>query len=63
MASYSKLRRLQAKSKVQTDVLYKLLFADDIAENAIRGKMQGAVDRMSQACDNFDLKINTKRLR
>ena len=25
--------------------------------------MQGAVDRMSQAFDNFDLAINTKRLR
>ena len=28
------LRRLQAKSKVQTDVVDKLLNADDLAENA-----------------------------
>ena len=27
------LRRLQAKSKVQTDVLVKLLYADDIPDN------------------------------
>ena len=28
------LRRLQAKSKMQTDVVDKLLYADDLAENA-----------------------------
>ena len=28
------LRRLQVKSKVQTDVVDKLLYADDLAENA-----------------------------
>ena len=28
------LRRLQAKFKVQTDVVVKLLYADDLAENA-----------------------------
>ena len=28
------LRRLQANSKVQTDVVDKLLYADDLAENA-----------------------------
>ena len=29
---------------------------DDLAENAkLEAKMQGAVDRMSQACYNFDL--------
>ena len=58
------LRRLQAKSKVQTDVVDKLLYADDLAENAkSEEKMQGAVDRMSKACDNFQLTISTKRLR
>ena len=38
------LGRLQAKSKVQTDVLDKLLYADDLAENAkSEAKMQGCV--------------------
>ena len=58
------LRRLQAKSKMQTDVVDKLLYADDLAENAkSEEKMQGAVDSMSKACDNFQLTISTKRLR
>ena len=58
-----KLRRLQGKSNVQTGVLDKLLYTD-LAENAIsEAKMQGSVDRMSQACANFDLIISTKRLR
>ena len=56
------LRRLQAKSKVQTNVVDKLLYADDLAENAkSEEKMQGAVDRMSKACDNFQLTIGTKK--
>ena len=56
------LRRLQAKSKVQTDVVDKLLYADDLAENAkSEEKMQGTVDRMSKACDNFQLTISTKK--
>ena len=54
------LRRLQAKSKVQTYVVDKLLYADDLAENAkSEEKMQGAVDPMSKACDNFQLTIST----
>ena len=54
------LRRLQAKSKVQTDVVDKLLYADDLAENAkSEEKMHGDVDRMSKACDNFQLIIST----
>ena len=56
------LRRLQAKSKMQTDVVDKLLYADDLAENAkSEEKMQGAVDSMSKACDNFQLTISTKK--
>ena len=56
------LRRLQAKSKVQTDVVDKLLYADDLAENAkSEEKMQGDVDRISKACDNFQLTISTKK--
>ena len=43
------LRRLQAKSNVQTDVLDKLIYTDGLVENAkIETKMQGAVDRMWQ---------------
>ena len=56
------LRRLQAKSKVQTDVVDKLLYADDMAEKAeSETKLLGAVDRMSKACDNFQLTISTKK--
>ena len=52
--------KLQAKSEVQTDVLDKLLYADDLAENAkTETKMQGSVDRMSQTCANFHLAIST----
>ena len=55
------IRWLQAKSKVQTVVLDKLLYADDLAENAkTETRIQGALDRMSQACDNFDLTKSTK---
>ena len=56
------LRRLQAKSKVQTDVVDKLLCADDLAENAkSEERVQGAADRMSKACDNFQLTISSKK--
>ena len=55
------LRRLQAKFKLQTDAVDKLLYADDLAENVkSEEKMRGAVDRMSKACDNFQLAISTK---
>ena len=56
------LRRLKAKSKVQTDVLDELLYANDMAKNAsTEEKMQNAMDRVSQACENYDLKISTKK--
>ena len=54
------LRRLQAKSKVQTDVVDKLLYTDDLAQNA-KSEENGAVDRVSTACDNFQLSISTKK--
>ena len=45
-------------------MLDKRFYADDLAENAkSEAKMQGAMDRMSKACDNFQLTISTKRLR
>ena len=55
------LRRLQAKLKVYTDVLHELIYADDLAKNAkTETKTRGDMDHMSQACDNYDLTINTK---
>ena len=43
---------------MQSDVLDTLLYTDDMAENA---KMQGAMDRVSQACDNNDFTISTRK--
>ena len=58
------LRRLQAKPKVQTDVLDELLYADDMYKNASsEAKLQIAMDQVSQSCDNNDLTISTKRQR
>ena len=51
------LRRLQAKTMVQTDVLDELLHADDMDKNA-SSKMKRAMDQVS--CDNYDLTITTK---
>ena len=46
------LRRLQAKSKVQTEVLDEFLFADDMAKGApTEEKMQKGVDQVSDSCD------------
>ena len=56
------LRRLQAKIKVQTDVLDELLNTDDMDNNASsEAKMQRAMDQVSQSCDNYDLIISTKK--
>ena len=55
-------RRLQAKTKVQTDVLDELLYADDIDKNASsEAKMQSAMDQVSQSRDNDDLTVSTKK--
>ena len=56
------LGRLQVKSKVHTDVLDELLYSDYVAKNASTEKMQAAMDRVSQANDNYDLKISTKKI-
>ena len=43
-------------------MLEELLYADDTAKNtSTERKMQEAMDRISQACDNYDLKISTKK--
>ena len=55
------LRRLQAKSKVQTEVLYEFLFADDMAKGAPKeGEMQKGADQVSDSCDNYDLTVSIK---
>ena len=56
------LRRLQAKSKVQTEVLDEFLFADDMAKGApTEEKMQKGVDQASDSCDSYDLTISIKK--
>ena len=56
------LRRLQAKSKVQTEVLDKFLFADDMAKGVpTEEKMPKGVDQVSDPCDSYDLTISIKK--
>ena len=56
------LRRLQARTKVKTDTINDLLFADDCALNApSEASMQHSVDKFSNACNNFGLTISTKK--
>ena len=54
-------RGLQAKSKVQTEVLDEFLFADDMAKGApTEEKMQKGVDQVSDSCDDYGLTISIK---
>ena len=56
------LRRLKAKSKVQTEALGEFLFADDMAKGAPREeKMQKGIDQVSDSCDSYDLTISIKK--
>ena len=56
------LGRLQAKSKVQTEVLDEFFFADDMAKGApTEEKMQKGVDQVSDSCDSYDLTISIKQ--
>ena len=49
------LRRLQAKSKVETEVLDEFLFADDMTEGApTEKKMQKGVSQVSDSCDSYE---------
>ena len=55
------LRRLQAKSKVQTEVPDVFLFADGMAKGApTEEKMQKGVDQVSDSCDKYDLTTSIK---
>ena len=54
------LRRLQAKSKMQTEVLDEFLFVDDMAKGApTEEKMQKGVDQVSDSCDSYELSAST----
>ena len=56
------LRRLQAKTKVKTDVVNEFLFADDCPLNVTtRANMQNIFEKFSMACENFGLTTNTKK--
>ena len=56
------LRRLQAKSKVQTEVLDEFLFADVMAKGApTEEKMQKGVESISDSCDSYDFTISIKK--
>ena len=52
-------RRLQAKFKVQTEVLDEFLFADDMAKGSPTRRK--GVDQMSDSCDSHDLTISIKK--
>ena len=57
------LRRLQAMTKVKTDIVNEFLFAADCALNATtKANMQNIVDKFSMACNNFGLTISTKKI-
>lgn len=56
------LRRLQAKTKVMTDIIRDFLFADDCALNAgSEADMQLSVDKFATASRNFGLTISTRK--
>ena len=55
------LRRLQAKTKVQADVLDEPFCANDMDKNASsEAKMQRNIDQVSQPCNNYDLLQSVK---
>ena len=56
------LKRMQAKCKVQTEVLDKLLFADDMAKVApAEEKMQQGVAKVFDSCGSYDITISIKK--
>ena len=59
---FFKLRRLQAKTKIQEGIARDFLFADDSALAAgSEADMQQTVNLFSSACDKFGLTISTKK--
>ena len=61
IGNFFNIRRLQAKSKVQREMLDKFLFADDMAKGTpTEEKMQKGVDQVSYSCDSYDLTISIK---
>ena len=54
--------RFKAESKIQTDVVDELLYADCVTKNVLTEKMQETMDRVSQACDSYELKIRKKKI-
>ena len=61
-SSVFNLRRLQAKTKVKTDIVNKFLFTDNCARNATtKANMQNNADKFSVASDNFGLTISIKK--
>ena len=60
-SSVFNLRRLQAKTKVKTDIVNEFLFVDDCALNATtKPNMKNSADKFSMVWDNFGLTISTK---
>ena len=58
------LRRLQAKSKVQTKVPDEFLFTEDMAKGAPTVEIiQKGLDQVSDSCDSYDLTISIKKHR
>ena len=57
------LRRLQAKTKVHTDVLDELLYADDMDKNASSEAAKNHGPSLKRSRDNYDLTNSTKRQR
>ena len=56
------LRKLQAVTKIKETIVRDLLFADDCTLNAgDEQEMQQYMDKLSSACDNFNLTISTKK--
>ena len=54
-------KRLQAKIKMDGQLVHDFLFKDDFAFNAAsETKMQQSMDQFSAACANFGLTINMK---